>query len=131
MTTPSADHEPRDTAADGGGDESESLCRLAPDAARRAAPAFARAGWTYGGFTGPQFHPDAADLAVTVDRLVASVRQEEGDRNVGSGRFNVARFYEDGEECWSVTLEVASYARPADSNPAKGDSPEPSSEVSS
>lgn len=79
------------------------LKKLAVDAARLASPVFKLNGWTYGGIG----VPDEAELAATVLQLLEHAGTPASSGRVGSGRFWIHRYVDEGEqEHAHVTLDL-------------------------
>jgi hypothetical protein len=84
----------------------EEIAKMAVDAARAAALVFAANGWTYGRGV-ERFTPSEAHLRNTIHRLLVNARAGGRDTSVGTGRFNVHRFIQDGEEVLQVDLGLS------------------------
>lgn len=118
----------------------EALETLANDVARRCAPVFAAAGWTYANWSGDRWVPTETHLAETVARLLdnagANVFSDDGGSS-SSGRFWVSRWIDEDEnaEFCSIQLEVgfsdspepeaAGHPRASASASTKGQDPSP------
>lgn len=91
--------------------EEEALRRMIGSASMSAALVFRQRGWRWENGTGR--HPNVPGLArieACLTRLTDSARAESGEATFSSGRFTVARWEEDGEEHFDVSLQLSEAA---------------------
>jgi hypothetical protein len=88
--------------------EEKTLRLMIREAAQSAAPVFWQRQWRWAnaGFDLANV-PSAARIEACLTRLVDSAREKGGEACISSGRFTVARWEEDGEEYFDISLQLS------------------------